>query len=62
VGIVMKSVVISRTGGPEVLQWIDRDLPNPKPHAVRIRPILSGKGSGSNVMAKKPLPHSPVHR
>lgn len=38
----MKSVVISRTGGPEVLQLVDRDLPEPKSGEVRIRVLATG--------------------
>lgn len=29
--------VIERTGGPEVIQWVDRDLPPPGPGEVRVR-------------------------
>jgi NADPH:quinone reductase-like Zn-dependent oxidoreductase len=38
----MKSVVISRLGGPEVLQLVDRDLPEPKPTEARIRVLATG--------------------
>lgn len=32
-----RAAVIERTGGPEVIQWIDRDLPPPDPGEVRVR-------------------------
>lgn len=33
---------ISRTGGPEVIEWIDRDLPPPGPGEVRMRTTAAG--------------------
>src|SRR5450432_3900452 len=38
----MKTVVISRKGGPEVLLLVDRDLPIPGPGQVRIQVLATG--------------------
>lgn len=34
--------VIERTGGPEVIQWVDRDLPPPGPGELRLRTTAVG--------------------
>ncbi len=34
--------VIERTGGPEVIQWVDRELPPPGPGEVRVRHAAVG--------------------
>lgn len=34
--------VIERTGGPEVIQWVERDLPPPGPGEVRVRHTAVG--------------------
>ncbi|HVJ00738.1 MAG TPA: quinone oxidoreductase [Sphingomonas sp.] len=33
---------ITRTGGPEVIEWVDRDLPPPGPGEVRMRTTAAG--------------------
>lgn len=38
----MKTVVITRIGGPEVLQLVDRDLPNPGSGEVRLQVLATG--------------------
>ena len=38
----MKAIIYSDNGGPEVLQLVDRDLPEPKPGEVRVRISVSG--------------------
>ena len=38
----MKSVVITRLGGPEVLQLVDREMPNPGPGEVLVRVLATG--------------------
>lgn len=38
----MKAVVYTRTGGPEVLQVVERDVPEVSPGQVRVRVIVSG--------------------
>ena len=38
----MKVVVYSRTGGPEVLELVERDLPTVEPGEVRVRIAVSG--------------------
>jgi NADPH:quinone reductase len=37
-----KAVRIEKTGGPEVMQWVDADLPPPGPHEVRMRNTAVG--------------------
>ncbi|WP_260598556.1 quinone oxidoreductase family protein [Sphingomonas endolithica] len=37
-----RAAQISRTGGPEVIDWIDVDLPDPAPGEVRMRNIAVG--------------------
>jgi len=38
----MKAISISANGGPEVLQWVDVDLPAPGPQEVRVRHTAIG--------------------
>ncbi|NJP90925.1 NADPH:quinone reductase [Nonomuraea sp. FMUSA5-5] len=38
----MKAVVYEDTGGPEVLRFVERDLPEPGPGEVRVRVAVSG--------------------
>ena len=38
----MKAVVITRLGGPEVLQLVDREMPNPGPGEVLVRVLATG--------------------
>jgi NADPH2:quinone reductase len=38
----MKAIRISRTGGPEVLEWVDVDLPAPGPGQARVRHTAIG--------------------
>src|SRR5882724_4719019 len=38
----MKAVVITRLGGPEVLQLVDREMPNPGLGEARIRVLATG--------------------
>jgi NADPH2:quinone reductase len=38
----MKAMSIRRHGGPEVLEWVDIDLPPPGPHEVRVRHTAIG--------------------
>src|SRR5580704_3123339 len=38
----MKAIRISRTGGPEVLEFVDVDLPPPGPGEVRVRHTVIG--------------------
>lgn len=37
-----RTAVIERTGGPEVIQWIDRELPPPGPGEARVRHAAVG--------------------
>ena len=38
----MRAVVVSRPGGPEVLELVKRPVPEPTPGEVSIRPIGPG--------------------
>jgi NADPH2:quinone reductase len=38
----MRSIVYTRAGGPEVLELVTRDLPEPGPGEVRVRVVTSG--------------------
>ncbi|HEX2590814.1 MAG TPA: quinone oxidoreductase [Rhizomicrobium sp.] len=38
----MKAIRISKTGGPEVLEWVDVDLPPPAPGQVRVKHTVVG--------------------
>ncbi|MFS8200295.1 NADPH:quinone reductase [Streptomyces sp. CWNU-52B] len=38
----MKAIIYSENGGPDVLQFVDRDLPTPGPGEVRVRIAVSG--------------------
>jgi NADPH:quinone reductase-like Zn-dependent oxidoreductase len=61
----MKSVVITRTGGPEVLQLVDRDLPNPASGEVRIQILATGVAYADVLMRNglylgvPPVPYAP---
>ena len=37
-----RTAQISRTGGPEVIEWVDADLPAPAPGEVRMRNTAVG--------------------
>ncbi len=61
----MKTVVISRKGGPEVLQLIDRDMPLPGPGEARIQVLATGVAYADVLMRNglylgvPPLPYPP---
>jgi len=61
----MKSVVISRKGGPEVLQLVDRELPTPGPGEVRVQVLATGVAYADVLMRNglylgvPPLPYAP---
>jgi NADPH:quinone reductase-like Zn-dependent oxidoreductase len=61
----MKTVVITRKGGPEVLQLVDRDLPIPGPGQVRIQVQATGVAYADVLMRNglylgvPPLPYAP---
>jgi NADPH:quinone reductase-like Zn-dependent oxidoreductase len=61
----MKSVVITRTGGAEVLQLVDRDAPNPGAGQVRIQVLATGVAYADVLMRKglyfgvPPMPYAP---
>jgi NADPH2:quinone reductase len=38
----MKAIAYTRTGGPEVLEAVERELPTPGPGEVRVRIVVSG--------------------
>jgi NADPH:quinone reductase len=38
----MKAIVYRETGGPEVLQFVEREVPAPGPGEVRVRVVVSG--------------------
>jgi NADPH2:quinone reductase len=41
-GITMKAIRIAKTGGPEVLEWVDVDLPPPSSGQVRVKHTAVG--------------------
>ena len=64
----MKAIVYTRTGGPEVLELVDRPVPEPEPGEVRVRVAVSGvnptdwktrqgDGSGAPPPAGWQVPH-----
>lgn len=61
----MKTVVITRKGGPEVLQLVERDLPTPGPGEVRIQVLATGVAYADVLMRNglylgvPPLPYAP---
>lgn len=61
----MKTVVITRKGGPEVLQLVERDLPIPGPGEVRIQVLATGVAYADVLMRNglylgvPPLPYAP---
>ena len=40
----MKAVLVHRPGGPEALDYVDREIPQPGPHDVQIRAEAFGVG------------------
>jgi NADPH2:quinone reductase len=64
----VKAIVYTRTGGPEVLELVDRPVPEPEPGEVRVRVTVSGvnptdwksrqgDGSGAPPPAGWQVPH-----
>jgi NADPH2:quinone reductase len=64
----VKAIVYTRTGGPEVLELVDRPVPEPEPGEVRVRVRVSGvnptdwksrqgDGSGAPPLAGWQVPH-----
>lgn len=60
-----KRVLIARTGGPEVLQVVEEELPEPQPGAVRVKVLTTGVAFADVMMrcgmypGAPPLPFSP---
>src|SRR5271165_112969 len=55
----MKSVVITRLGGPEVLQLVDRDLPEPSRREVRVKVAAAGVAFADVLMRYGLYPGAP---
>lgn len=55
----MKSVVITRRGGPEVLQLVERDLPEPSPRQVRVKVAAAGVAFADVLMRYGLYPGAP---
>src|SRR5271163_1437540 len=55
----MKSVVITRLGGPGVLQLVDRDLPEPSGREVRVKVAATGVAFADVLMRYGLYPGAP---
>ena len=55
-----KRVVVTRHGGPEVLQVVEEDLPRPGPGEVRVRVLAAGVSAFDLMMRRSgSMPGSP---
>ncbi len=54
-----KRIVVSRYGGPEVLQVIEDELPEPQPNEVRVKVLAAGVAWGDILKRKGFGAHSP---
>lgn len=54
------SVVITAIGGPEVLQWVESDVPSPGPGEVRVRILAAGVAYADLLMRHGLYPHTPA--
>ena len=52
-------MVIARQGGPEVLQWLEDDLPAPAPGEVRVKILASGVAYADLLMRRGLYPGTP---
>jgi NADPH:quinone reductase len=55
----MKAVMLTRTGGPEVLEVVDLPLPEPGPGEVRVRITATGVGATDATMRTGNYPYAP---
>ena len=54
-------VVVTRHGGPEVLQVVEEDLPDPRPGEVRVKILAAGVASLDPVFRRSgSIPGSPT--
>jgi NADPH:quinone reductase-like Zn-dependent oxidoreductase len=54
------SVVITGIGGPELLQWVESDIPSPGPVEVRVRILAAGVAYADLLMRHGLYPHTPA--
>jgi NADPH:quinone reductase-like Zn-dependent oxidoreductase len=54
-----RRVVVTRTGGPEVLQLVEAELPQPKPDEVRVRVLAAGVAFADLLMRQGMYPGQP---
>jgi NADPH:quinone reductase-like Zn-dependent oxidoreductase len=52
-------VIISGPGGPEVLQWVEEDLPQPTPCHVRVKVLAAGVAYADILMRRGLYPKTP---
>ena len=52
-------VVITRQGGPEVLQWVEEDLSDPAPGMVRVKTLAAGVAYADILMRRGLYPGTP---
>ena len=56
-----RRVVIARTGGPEALELVEDDLPDPGPGEVQVRVLASGVAFGDVMKRRGLVPGMPHH-
>lgn len=55
----MRSVMLTRQGGPEVLEVVELALPTPGPGEVRVKVLATGVGSTDMTMRRGSYPYAP---
>ena len=54
-----KRVIASRSGGPEVLDIVDEEIPEPGPNQVRVRVLRAGVAFGDILWQSGKVPRGP---
>ena len=52
-------VVVSKRGGPDVMEWVSEDLPTPAPDQVRVRVVAAGVSAFDLMLRSKWFPGFP---
>jgi NADPH:quinone reductase-like Zn-dependent oxidoreductase len=55
----MKQMIVTRHGGPEVLQFIDSDVPEPTPDQVRLKVLVTGIAWADTLARRRLYPGAP---
>ncbi len=56
---MMQAVMLTRKGGPEVLELVEQPLPHPGPGELRVRVLATGVGATDVTMRRGSYPYAP---